>query len=336
MTAKGHEAMIDHLPAVTPSTVPAILPEGDLTARAAQAAQDAEGAYSPATVATYRFGIQRFVKWCDETGTPYALPIAPRVLSSFVDDMRGKLSPASVSNYLSAIARMHCDLNFPSPTGAAVVTLALKRFRREWAATPQKARRGRGQAQAMQRGAIDNALQEMGDSLPDLRDAALIALAYDTLCRASELVAFDVADLERDESDGSGVILIRRSKTDQEGAGLHRYVSPDTMARLSAWISAARLDQDSPLFVPMSRKGQGERLSPRDVSRIYKARVGEAFSAHSTRVGGAVDQLGAGIASGQIAQSGGWKGEAMVARYTKRLAVKKSGAAILAQMQGRA
>lgn len=308
----------------------------DLAIRAAQAAQDAEGAYSPATLATYQHGIRRYVRWCDETGTAYTVPVDPRTLAQFVDDMRGQLSPASISNYLAAIRRMHGDLDLPSPTTAGVVTLAMRRFRREWAATPQKHRRGRGQAKPMQRTTIDRALADMGDSLLDLRDAAIIALAYDSLCRASELVAFDVADLEADESDGSGVILIRRSKTDQDGQGLHRYVSPDTMARLSAWISTARLDPDSPLFVPMSRKGQGERLSPRDVSRIYKGRVGVAFSAHSTRVGGAVDQLGAGIASGQIAQSGGWKGEQMVARYTKRLAVKQSGAAILAQKQGRA
>lgn len=308
----------------------------DLAIRAAQAAKDAEGAYAPATLATYQHGIRRYIRWCDETGTPYAVPIDPRTLARFVDDMRGQLSPASISNYLSAIARMHGDLDLPSPTAAGVVTLAMRRFRREWAATPQKKRRGRGQAKPMQRATIDKALADMGDSLLDLRDAAIIALAYDSLCRASELVAFDVADLEADESDGSGVILIRRSKTDQDGQGLHRYVSADTMARLSAWISTARLDPDNPLFVPMSRKGQGERLSPRDVSRIYKGRVGVAFSAHSTRVGGAVDQLGAGIASGQIAQSGGWKGEQMVTRYTKRLAVKQSGAAILAQKQGRA
>lgn len=332
MTAKGHEPM----PTPTASTLPAILPEGDLAQRAAQAAQDAAGAYAPATVETYSYGIRRYVRWCDETGTPYGLPIDPRTLARFVDDMRGQLSPASISAYLSAIARAHADLDLPTPTGAGVVSLALKRFRREWAVTAPKARRGRGQAKPMQRDTIDKALQGMGDNLHDLRDAALIALAYDSLARASELVAFDVADLEQDASDGSGVIVIRRSKTDQDGEGLHRYVSPDTMARLSAWISAARLDPDSPLFIPMSRKGVGERLSPRDVSRIYKARVGEAFSAHSTRVGGAVDQLGAGIATGQIAQSGGWKGEQMVARYTKRLAVKQSGAAILAQKQGRA
>ena len=108
------------------------------------------------------------------------------------------------------------------------------------------------------------------------------------------------------------------------------------MARLGAWISAARLDPDSPLFISMSRKGQGEKLSPRAVSLIYEAHVGEAFLAHSTRVCGAVDQLGAGIATGSIAQSGGWKGEQMVVRNSKRLAVKQSGAAIVAHKQVRA
>jgi integrase len=48
-------------------------------------------------------------------------------------------------------------------------------------------------------------------------DRALLLLGFAGALRRSELVALDVADLE---SDADGVrIIIRRSKTDQEGAG---------------------------------------------------------------------------------------------------------------------
>lgn len=139
----------------------------------------------------------------------------------------------------------------------------------------------------MRRAHIDGALERMGSRLIDLRDAALVSLAYDTLCRASELVALNVGDVQEQGRDA--VAYIAKSKTDQEGAGDFRFVARDTYARVRAWAQAAGLEPDEPLFVPMSRNDRGERLTRRDVDRIYQRRVGEGFSAHSTRVGAAVE-----------------------------------------------
>jgi integrase len=51
----------------------------------------------------------------------------------------------------------------------------------------------------------------------DVRDRALVLLGYAGALRRSELVALDVEDIA-DTADGL-VVTIRRSKTDQEGAG---------------------------------------------------------------------------------------------------------------------
>lgn len=174
----------------------------------------------------------------------------------------------------------------------------------------------------------------MGDYLIDLRDAALVSLAYDTLCRASELVGLNVGDVQEQGRDA--VAYIPTSKTDQEGAGDFRFVARDTYIRVRAWVDAAGLKPDEPLFVPMSRNDRGERLTRRDVARIYQRRVGEAFSGHSIRVGAAVEQREAGVPTGLIAQAGVWKGDAMPARHTRHIAAQESGAAILARRQGRA
>jgi len=74
---------------------------------------------------------------------------------------------------------------------------------------------------------------------------------------------------------------------------------------------------------------------PSRCPRIVARRAGEGYSAHSTRVGAAVDQRAAGIATGAVAQSGGWSGDRMVARYTRAVDAGESGAAILARKQGR-
>jgi integrase len=53
--------------------------------------------------------------------------------------------------------------------------------------------------------------------LRSLRDRALLLLGFAGALRRSELVALDVADLE--ETAEGLLVHIRRSKTDQEGAG---------------------------------------------------------------------------------------------------------------------
>lgn len=52
----------------------------------------------------------------------------------------------------------------------------------------------------------------------DARDAALLGVAFESMCRISELVALLVSDLEV-KSNGSGRLLIVRGKTDVPVAG---------------------------------------------------------------------------------------------------------------------
>lgn len=303
-----------------------------LAMRVAQASHDARGADSPATVRSYGAGVKRFARWCDETGRDYALPVDPRTLAAFVDDMGEVLAVASVSLYVTAINRMHNDLNLSAPAGASVVKLALRRLRRAKGVRQKQAKPLRWEQ-------INELLEAIGNDLPALRDAALIALAYDTMCRASELVALRTRDIQN-ANDGteSGRAFVAASKTDQEGAGAFKFVAPDTMHRLRAWIDAASLEDSDYLFFslsPVELARPADHLSPRDVARIYKRRTGEEYSAHSTRVGSALDQHAAGVETGLTAQAGGWKSDAMVRRYTAEQDAGRGGAAVLAKAQGR-
>lgn len=58
----------------------------------------------------------------------------------------------------------------------------------------------------------------ISDTLPGLRDAALLSLGYDAGLRVSELVAVACAHIEVAD-DGSALLEIPHSKTDQEGQG---------------------------------------------------------------------------------------------------------------------
>jgi hypothetical protein len=59
----------------------------------------------------------------------------------------------------------------------------------------------------------------------DIRDRALVAVAYDTMCWREEMVSLLFEDIESAQ-DGSGTVVIRRSKTDTTGEGATAYLSP--------------------------------------------------------------------------------------------------------------
>lgn len=177
----------------------------------------------------------------------------------------------------------------------------------------------------------------------DLRDIAVLTVAYDTLARRSELVALEVSDLTFAE-DGSSTILIRRSKTDVEGQGSLRYLAPDTVATLKQWLHEAGISEGR-LFRSL-QKGEYVRdfLEAGSIPRIFKSMAANAglpgeivakLSGHSIRVGAAQDMVAAGLEVTEVMQAGGWKTPVMVARYSDHLQARRGAAAKLAEKQGR-
>jgi integrase len=126
------------------------------------------------------------------------------------------------------------------------------------------------------------------------RDRALLLLGFALAARRSELVALDVADLE--ECPEGFRATIRRSKTDQEGAGAVVAVCRGSIAcpvaAVKEWLAAANI-VEGPVFRQVGKGGRllPGRLSPQNVALIVKAyakRLGldpSAFSGHSLRAG---------------------------------------------------
>ena len=306
-------------------------------ANLARYTKDAQGAFAPNTVRALRADTAIFTAWCHTAGVA-ALPAASQTVADFIDAMRAASKrPATIRRYVSSIAHLHRAAELPVPSDSNTVKLALRRMMKEDGAAQK-------QADGLTRRLVDRALHAGGSRLRDLRNRALLAVAYDTLCRRSELVALRREDLQAGPH-GDGTLLVRRGKTDQEGAGMVRFLAPDTMKLLHGWIEAAGITEGA-LFRSVRKGGRvGDALDPGDVARLFKAMVRTAgltpeqvagISGHSSRVGAAQDMAASDrIEMPAIMQAGGWKSPQMVARYTQRQAARRSGAAKLAELQNR-
>jgi|SRR5581483_5756884 len=161
-----------------------------------------------------------------------------------------------------------------------------------------------------------------------LRDRALILLGFSGAFRRSELVGLSFEDC------GFGkeglTVTLRRSKTDQEGAGRKVGIpygsNPDTcpVRTVQDWIEQAGI-APGPLFRSINRHGriQAGRLGGIDVARIVKKlalRAGldaERYAGHSLRAGHATSAAIAGASERSIMNQTGHRSVQMVRRYIR-------------------
>jgi integrase len=208
---------------------------------------------------------------------------------------------ATLQHRLIAIHRMHSDQNLPSP----VMDKLVKR-------TMQGIRRTFGTAQRRVRAIVKDDLLEMivhvdqQRPMKAARDKALLLIGFAGAFRRSELVALRCEDMTH--FDYGIELLLRRSKTDQEGVGR-------TVKALKAWLELAGIDS-GPLFRPVSRHGHvvGEKsLTPHSVALIVKASVrrmagdeaARAVAGHSLRAGYCTEAATDGLQPFQIREQTG-------------------------------
>jgi integrase len=191
-----------------------------------------------------------------------------------------------------------------------------------------------------------NAIRDSVDPKGDIklfRAALIIQIGYDTLCRGSELVAVKQADITFNDN-GTGKLFVSRSKSDQAAIGAYRMLTKSSVLMIKQWIAMANAaGRYEYLLCPVSADSNAIRKLKKDsvekpigYSRLLAdIKMFGDFTAHSTRVGAALDLLAHNQSTTHVQLAGGWKGSAMIAYYNRKAEVEDGAVAKVSTIIGR-
>ena len=279
---------------------------------------DYENELAENTTKNYLGQWRLFADWAQKIGVP-ALPADPVQVAAYISERNAKLGhkPATLHTAVAAIAFVHRAAGLDNPCDNPGVKSALKNATRrtgklqrqaealtvdvlaEIRATACRPRRGRG----------GNLERRRAAKLRGKADIAMISLMRDAMLRVSEAAAVKWEDIEA-QPDGSGRLLIRRSKTDPEGEGAVAFLSPHTMKSLDAVRNGAT---DSDRVIGL----RPNQISKRIKQAARAAGLGNGFSGHSPRIGMARDLARAGAELTNLMNAGRWSSTKMPALYTR-------------------
>lgn len=261
-----------------------------------------------------------FVAWCEKYRRP-SLPASADTVAYYLADRSDDLKTSTLKRRLATISEAHRTAGFESPTKQAQVKYV-------WAGICRE----KGVAQAHMKPTLTKHIKAMVEHLPDsllgARDRALILLGYAGAMRRSELVGLDATDLAM--SDEGLVVMIRKSKTDQMGAGRKIGIPfgehPETcpVNAVQAWIDAAYIDE-GPLFRSVNKHGHvsNARLSDQVVADVVKrsllaaGKSARKYAAHSLRAGLITQAAMAGVSERAIQDQSGHKSLSVMRRYIR-------------------
>lgn len=221
------------------------------------------------TLRGYQSDWRDFCAWCEKHGLG-PLPSIPETVAAYIAESAGRLKPGSIQRRLNAITEAHKAAGLDSPTHTGIVRNTLKGIRRTMGTAPvQKAPTLTDDIRAM--------VDATDAGIIGTRDRALILLGFAGAFRRSELVGLDVEDCAFGK-DGL-TITLRRSKTDQDGAGRRNGIpygaNPDTcpVRNLQALKDEMGITAATVPGHQSAWEGASRWLSGADVARVVKKLV---------------------------------------------------------------
>jgi site-specific recombinase XerD len=278
-----------------------------------------EGAYAPSSIRAYRSNFEVFVKYCDENNVS-ALPAEPEIVAQYIRKLSdGRLKSSSIKIAVASIAAIHNLNSIIDPTQHPDVKIEMRRMYRTLG-------RYAKQAYGINKDLLDRMVAVTDHSLRGIRDKAILLVAYDSLCRRSELVSLEFEDLVINSNDESLKLKLRKSKTDPHGIGKNLYLSINAQLALREWIYKSRISSGK-IFRAITATGKiRNSLNSSQVGRIYKklaelskidASIIKNISGHSLQVGAAQDLMLSKASFPVIMDRGRWSKIDTVMRYVE-------------------
>lgn len=320
-----------------PTTQLAILESTDMSTVAEQLEQltrqtqkNIEDSKADNTKKAYASDWAQFEMFCSYFGFS-PMPAAAETVARYVTfmDMQ-KRKVATIQRHLASIAVAHKAKDYESPTKSTIVHSALRGMRKN-----------HGEPQVQKDALLIEDIRRIVRVLPNdrrgVRDRALLLIGFAGAFRRSELAAIDMRHVE--VTRNGLVILLPRSKTDQDGKGRKVAIpygsNPETcpVRAFEDWIAESGI-QSGFVFRPINKSGRlqdshnddGEDnpkpLTGKTIARIVKKYARELgldpkrFAGHSLRAGLATSAAQAGVSRHAIQKQTGHKSN-VVDRYIR-------------------
>jgi site-specific recombinase XerD len=287
-----------------------------------------KGAYADSTIRAYRSNFIKFIEYCISIEES-PLPAKPTTIAAYIESLVDqRWRSASIRQTVASIATIHTLNNYQNSTLNSEVKLAVKRMHR-------KIGRFSKQANGITKDILEEMVSATDNSLRGCRDRALLLVAYDTMCRRSELVNIELQNISHQSrypinNIQSTVVFVEQSKTDQEGHGRWLTISEQASSAINSWLEISNI-KEGLLFRGVNRHDKLMKgLSAGQICRIYKRiakRAGfskefiENVSGHSMRVGAAQDLLLTGASLPIMMAKGRWSKPDTVMRYVEKIGI---------------
>ncbi|MDQ4626223.1 site-specific integrase [Janthinobacterium lividum] len=304
--------------AVPPITTPQAAPSALVVSYSA-------AAQSNATTRAYNADIRHFKQ---HGGT---IPASATMVAEYLASFAGTLAVATLQHRLIAIHRAHADQGLESPMRDHLVKRTMQGIRRTLGTKQRR-------VTALAKDDLLEMMVHIDQQAPmkAARDKALLLIGFSGAFRRSELVALQYEDMTQFEE---GVeLLIRRSKTDQEGVGRTVFIPYARGSRcpvmvLKNWLELAGIVA-GPMFRPINRHDQivgSKALTPQSVGLVVKTSVrmmagsgaAKMVAGHSLRAGYCTEAAMVGLQPYQIREQTGHRSDVTLARYIRPVAKRK-------------
>ena len=280
------------------------------------------------TRTSYSAQWRKFCRWADRRGVNSAPASSFHVAVYLVERMKlyGH-KPATLRCAAAAITFVHRAQHMPDPCADESVKRTLRGVTRLMGMAQKQAEPMTEGAFSMVRataciprtGSTGRTESREAAMRRGLMDIAMIGLMRDAMLRISEAASVTWADLTL-MPDGTGRLLIPRSKTDQNSEGQVCFVSGQTVSMLKA-IRGDSSPSDRIMNV------RAAQIARRIARAAVEAGLSGGYSGHSPRVGMAQDLAERGAELPELMQAGRWKSPEMVSRYIRNQVAAKGAVA---------